>query len=510
MSLMKRSLAVLVTIVCCSSSAFAFSEDLCVKKLTGKLDSCNSVNCSPTEKDISKCNVNIVLKTAATTFFGVGRSMIHYDSIYVLAQAVGLRADLAYWLAVYNQMADLGSETHIFNNCGKTETDPKKLPVGFNGWVRTHFPSGGLAYHFATFYLPPGETEAPKGYTGIAPKRVGDDLDALYEGPLYALQQWALKDKLACTNGFTTANVVPTTSSEYSAYFSGDSCYEVDPSFSTKLIRGNIPVVYSEVLQLGPGNVPLSVYQGNQFADVGSESSESIQSCPTQDTTYASHYADQSISDACNVTPSASMAQLLKQGTGRLYKSATDVPVPLELAKMGLYLHVLQDRISHHQCGDVSYVTGPTDLSAQGETKAGFWWTYDLDACDSVWHAVGHYMEVGVDPVAMRTYTALSYAYDELKRFKAHLQEKVDKGGVENGSTDWFTDKNISKEAIIGAVITRGSERIDEGAVVIQASAYTLLKALSDASGLERVNKMRELITHHQLLQFDSDSDSCN
>ncbi|WP_051997195.1 hypothetical protein [Gordonia paraffinivorans] len=85
-------------------------------------------------------------------------------------------------------------------------------------------------------------------------------------------------------------------------------------------------------------------------------------------------------------------------------------------ARIGIYVHALGDRISHHECTDEGTIAPP----AQGRRS------FDIDLlqpdCDQGPHAVRHEYETGVDfhsldPHDRTTEAALSMVYDELVNF---------------------------------------------------------------------------------------------
>src|SRR5215217_5471567 len=46
-----------------------------------------------------------------------GRSMVHAESTFFIAQALGYRSDVAYWIAAYNEVTDYGQYVPI-DQCG--------------------------------------------------------------------------------------------------------------------------------------------------------------------------------------------------------------------------------------------------------------------------------------------------------------------------------------------------------------------------------------------------------
>lgn len=85
-------------------------------------------------------------------------------------------------------------------------------------------------------------------------------------------------------------------------------------------------------------------------------------------------------------------------------------------ARIGIYLHALGDRISHHVCTDAGTITPPSP------DRPEFRIDLNKPTCDQGPHAVRHEYETGVDfaglaPEDQTTEAALSMVYDELVDF---------------------------------------------------------------------------------------------
>lgn len=111
-----------------------------------------------------------------------------------------------------------------------------------------------------------------------------------------------------------------------------------------------------------------------------------------------------------------------RKTTGTLWKSPRPVPVPVQIARIGLYLHVLQDSSSHATyCGD-------DPPSAPGGCDPGTYMyrankdTIQLsfgNGCSNRPHIAGHAQETGSGdlPLPLRDYVALNNTVDELILF---------------------------------------------------------------------------------------------
>lgn len=366
--------------------AAAFSEDLCARSsadrsVTWITDCMQSATCAPGSSNTGACYVNVMWDAGQATARGNGRSMLHMDSTYILAQAVGFRWDIAYWLAAYDEVTDLG-EYVPFDRCGARLTDETLWAEPINGFQRTDASHGGFGYHFVTAFSQTGNGRDLAGVTGLYP----DVSDTLHEGMLSHLRRWAYEGAPGastapmCTNGFTAR--APSSAAPYM----NRACYDPLPGTGSQLIRGEVPLFTP-----GGTRAPFAAYNGDQYLMTSASG--------------ATLYFD-------------ALDAVLQGGSGTLQAGAdAGQPVPSVLARAGIYLHVLQDRISHHKCGDVSYVR-------QG--GAGYQYLYepigDPVQCTQDQHAWGHYQEIGQPTLPERTYAGLEYTYDELRALATTLR----------------------------------------------------------------------------------------
>jgi len=289
------------------------------------------------------------------------RSMIHADSIYLLAQAVGLDGRAAYFIAAYGDTPDKAGQFILMVSAsggGYTPyTDPLHatiaLPDLFRGSAR------GSAIHFPLF-------------TGEALKIVPD---SNHEG-VSRLRSWALGDGSGhfpppCIGGLTFP------SHPAKSYFIGEKCY-----------------VSSSALGFEGG-----ADRVNQTANVSLSGDTSFQS------------GDQPFSSPSSAKISAADKpvfaddlQGLLDGSPARFDGVR--PVPLALLKMGVYLHSLMDRVSHAPA--LTPLTVPA-TSPSSDFTGGLDWTIP--------HPYLHFEEVGIPTLSSRTEQALNLAYDELALF---------------------------------------------------------------------------------------------
>ncbi len=196
----------------------------------------------------------------------------------------------------------------------------------------------------------------PHDHTGQGPipgidGRAPDVTDADREKMLAQLRDWAFGEvSTICTGGFRTDGRCPT---------SGAS------------IRGDVPVLAVA------GAIPLDTLQGEQIVDEGGRGA-------------------------------------LDDVLGNLDAlfASTDSPVERRAAPLGVYLHALQDRVSHFRCGDASFSTGEAGQDVEI--------VFNQVECAQPVHALRHAWEVGVDPATVpederTTPAAPAITYDELR-----------------------------------------------------------------------------------------------
>ncbi len=359
---MRRALPVLAVVVTMfgglvagsPARAGAFAEDVCYTVTGAPAQSCGSLpkSCPLKEPTGPACRTAaLAALTEAAARPGSGRSLIHADSTYLAARAVGFSADDAYWIAAYDEATDLGSFAPkgidgkpVPNSAALTTSD-----VG--GLVRTNFDTGGLLFHFvATFKDQPNQTP-----DGLHP----NPRDAQHEILLAHLRRWAMAGPGSaaplCAGGFTT----PSAAGDIAT---GDSCF-----------GGSNPVPIRGALALkAPASIPFVTSTGLQVIS-GKVRSDQF--------------------DAW---------------VGGAQRSAD--------ARVGIYLHVLADRVSHHRCTDAAQIVIP----AHGDGR--FREDFDNPECDQGLHALRHLYETGVpfaqlDSADRTTEAALSLVYDELVAF---------------------------------------------------------------------------------------------
>lgn len=426
-----------------TTSAFAFLEDLCLPRRNsqGILTWCVRPEC-----DLGP-NRACPAQTADFATIQPGRSMVHHDSTYFIAQALGFRADVAYWIAAYNEVADYGQYVPI-DQCGvqaanqsaitnqKTnQTAPNTgrdyITAAFNGFVRTNTSTDGPLDHYVVNFSPNGEGTDVHGAGGVQSlyplyyPRPGYPvhIDDTYQKTLANFRQWAmLKSEdpgLLCTVGLVV----------------GEQCL-------TGTIMGRVP--FFPKADVG---VNINVAAGKKILNINGSDID--------------YYEE--------------LGAYLKdpaKTTGKLWLDRNPGPVPVQLARIGLYLHVLQDTSSHATyCGDdAPSPPGGTDagtymyLKTPDQVEVSFG-----SQCANSPHLAGHVQETGTgnNPLPLRDYVALNNTVDELIVF----------GNTVAKEHGWIVNPELLPPDVIGGKNAQGQSADDIKAAlvgtIVKGKAYS-------------------------------------
>lgn len=388
-----------------ATPVWAFSEDLCWQADGTGVTSCTPLpaECEPVGSSSAACLTRATAVFAAVRNFAHARSSVHVDATYLMAQAIGFPAEDAYWIAAYDEAVDLGSYEPV---------DLQGNPIGggalatavLDGLVRTNLGDGGVFFHFISPRA--GPLGQPPVVDGLHP----DLDDAQAEGFLVHLRAWAMAGsgtgRPACTDGLTVS-----TGSNLAL---GPSCF---------LRESGLPADIDGVISIfGPTAAAFATRSGSQVI----------------------------VSDASPNGPQ--YAESFDAVVGGGASRAAD-------ARLGIYLHALSDRISHHVCTDRTTLVGPSGLAR----------TFEVDLsnpdCTQGVHALRHVWEVGVDQQLLaaehRTLeAALSLAYTELVAF-AQARGVLRPGAEESVTRErWVADLRASVELFDGAARLRSLARL--------------------------------------------------
>jgi len=431
---MRRKNLIALTLILCLAAAtplHAFLEDLCLPRQQGGTLQWCIRPCPPGTDVNSTCPV----QTADFASIQQGRSMVHMDSTFFIAQSLGFRADVAYWIAAYNEVTDYSQYVPI-DQCGKQAANSVTIANGmtqqtvantgrnyitafFNGFQRTNQDTDGPLDHYVVSFSPNGQgtdVHGPQGVLGLYPLHYPKPgypvhIDDVYQKTLANLRQWAMmKTKepgLLCTAGLTD----------------GENC------LSGRMIIGSVPLL---------PQIPATAF--NIRVPAGKKV---LQYTSARDIDYyeelESYLSDRS------------------KTTGTLWKDPVPTPVPPQIAKIGLFLHVLQDSSSHATyCGD----DGPTPpggcdpgtymyQAANGHIQLSFG-----NGCANSPHLAGHAQETGTgdNSLPLRDYVALNNTVDELINFGNEVA-RHQKG--------WIINPELLPPDVVGGKNAQGKSAAD-------------------------------------------------
>ena len=312
-----------------------------------------------------------------------GRSLIHSDSVYIMARSVGFPVSQAYWMAAYSEATDLGKFAPRDMRGNLVPNAAELTTKDMSGLVRTHFTTGGFLFHLVPTLR---EAGSPKP-NGLAPNPM-DPREIM----LSHVRRWAWAGHGSavplCTGGFTN-RVGP------GDYSTGSECYGAP---------GSVPI-NGQYSLIDPVAIPYTIPTGRQILS----------------------------------------------GAVRSQDFDAWVGAPAPAARIGIYLHVLGDRISHHMCNDEATVTPPTPKSR------AFIENLDKPGCNQGVHSVRHEYETGVDfatlhPEDRTTEAYLSMAYDELVAFAR------ERGTLDARATSPAAKAAVTTNGLVPALQVRNPE----------------------------------------------------
>jgi hypothetical protein len=366
-------------------TANAFLEDLCQSRGSGPqaLGFCVRPVCPASFPPDRACPAQLL--DFAT--IKPGRSMIHADSTYFIAQALGYRADVAYWITAYNEVTDYGQYKPL-DQCGNEASAQNSgrnyIAAAFNGFVRTNLKTDGPLDHYIVSFSPNGQGTDVHGAGGVQslyPLHYPQPgypvhIDDTYQKTLANARQWAMRPGpepgTLCTVGLTSPN--------------GTDCL-------SGMITGSVPLIMKS-----SKGIPFNVPAGKKVLNYDKDTNTSV------------YYE--------------ALGAYLKdkrKTLGTLWKDSDSDSVPVQVARIGLYLHMLQDTSSHATyCGDDAPAppggSDPGTFMFISDPKINKVLVSFGSSCASSPHLASHVQETGTgnDPLPLRDYVALNNTVDEL------------------------------------------------------------------------------------------------
>ncbi len=357
-----------------SSTTWGFSEDICYyyKNPTDKTGPINPApfNCwdlqcrdgatSQAPNTASSCVVTGLARYADATFGGFhARNSIHFDITWLSARLHGMKEQDALKLAMFTEATDLGSYQH-YDYQGFPMTGA--VSDNINGVVRTNLATNGFWLHFVPWKKANGSTQNSSELT-YTPNTGSASPYPAQEVPLAHLRAWAFGlQKDLCEFGMT------------------DTQEAIGNCLKSNTLYYDLPIL------AGPNNVvDIRIQPKEQPMLLGWQRiNQTTADCDTRDC-YNRDYAS------------------VKAGT---------------IEALGIYLHAMGDRISHHYCSDESYISNIWTGEGTPKTPADYYLFYP-DICGTAAHVSLHYPETGQAALPERSRDAVNYAYQEIAAWMA-------------------------------------------------------------------------------------------
>jgi hypothetical protein len=427
---------VLVAAVLClqASPASAFGVDVCynapdsglapIRNCIGVEEVCRTSNLSPPLElgcRVAATADSLSGLSGGNSIIG-GRSLLHSDSTYLMAQLIGFTPWQAYQVMIYNEATDQ-SDYFPFGQDGRQMLSDEEIAGcrsnwGYamprycwvitpevNGLYKFNDEDGGMLLHLHARLSPDGSQPPAIGF----PADYFSSANAPYEPLINNLRDWAFDRRPdACVAGI----VARTSKSDRAT----PRCEVRD-----RVIKSPQSFFAAGVSQL---QIPFSSQLGRLVVN--------------RDERGTVHASDRSFQDYI-------------------------APHQLGFAKLGVFLHALGDRISHHMCTDRSWF--------QREASGDYNSRYDQVACAQGSHFLWHAWEQGTEQergnLEVRYQTlrpALESVYDQLLA-SARLRGLPVNGGI---------DKQVIIDRLVAVLgIFDPQQRLD--AMVMLMEEYKVL-----------------------------------
>ena len=477
-----RTAAILIALsLAIAQPAYAFLEDICLPRPGSPPGApivwCVDPNCLNQPDPNTACSDQVFQFLTVTP----GRSMVHMDATFFLAQALGYRSDVAYWIAAYNEVSDFGEYAPI-DQCGVLAsrgtggTAPNSgsnfVAASFNGFKRTNQQTDGPLNHLVANFSPNGQGTDVHGAGGVQslypfyyPRPGYPNIDAVYQRTLADLRQWSMQPSttagVLCAGGMRNA--------QNTACLTGGN------------IVGEVPVLENPDQPTVALNVPL----GNKVLNFD-QTTDTV----TYHTELGAWLADTS------------------RTTGTLWKSTPAVAVPVQVARFGIYLHSLQDATSHATyCGDAA--PSPPGGCDRGtfmfQTGNNVEVRYG-NTCATGSHVAGHVQETatGTKALPLRDYVALNNTIDELVEF-GNKVAKLQSGWIINSELlpPDVTGGRNGQGKNVGDLKAELVGTLTSGTPYSRAETYTsaiLTNSLQVVDALARLQAMNKALADYSTL----------
>lgn len=375
------------------SNSYSFGVDVCFNspKTSPIIQNCINVDASCRTSNLTalqeiSCRVTALTDSlsglsGSNNIIG-GRSLIHSDSTYLMAQLIGFTPWQAYQMMIYDEATDQ-SDYVPYNQDGLqmlTDDDisncrthwgasmPNQcllITQALSGIYKFNYNTGGMLLHLHARFSPDGTPPPKLSY----PTNYLSDANKPYEMVLNNFRQWVFNERSdACSAGVLSSD----------ATFDANGALCSDPSFSLH------SPMYFFAPGFSPKPIPFVTTLGSLIIN------ESTPNTLATDTSLNAYIA----------------------------------PHDVTFAKPGIFLHVLADRYSHHLCTDNSYFYQKTD----GNYNSIYSKTFCAQGNHFLWHAWEQGTNQKTANLASPYQTmqpALEAIFDQLVAYRMYLGKPI-------------------------------------------------------------------------------------
>ncbi len=411
-------IAATATVLVLPLPASAFSEDICYawrntekSKLKPQPFNCWDVECQDANAEYNpnrSCGgsgLQTYIEAAVKGGYHT-RNMLHYDVVWLFARLLGMSKEDADVVAAYSEAPDQGSYQH-YDYLGEGVVSATSDNI--DGLYRTNFATNGFWLHYVPWQRLTGMTQQVMPLTFFERNNASRTPFGSHEAPLNHLRAWAFNQRSdLCEFGILTTPEDPSS-----------AC--INSGGSSRSLTYTVPVVG---FTAKPEPLTLSWQRASKL--------------PTP---------------PCDITSGSSERNTCYQQSWASGKKGS-------LMALGIYLHAMDDRLSHAACTDPSGIRRLLNSN------------YELDygnACGQGVHAVLHYEETGHAPTPDRSINALRFSFLEID--------------------SWLTAMNYARQPVARVAnfpeVSRNNVEAIAGLVrpaVERGNAWGRIKALCKAS----------------------------
>ncbi|MCK9635911.1 MAG: hypothetical protein M0R41_06510 [Methylobacter tundripaludum] len=393
--------ALIVASVFAPSAAHAFSEDICFHYVDPQAKSgdvipyafnCWNVQCTDSPKPENAPAGCVVKGTGrylkATIEKGLhARNTLHFDSLFLFSRMLGLSFDDAFDTAAYSEATDLVGGYVNTDQYGKAMTARKT--DNLQGITRLNTQTGGYSYHFVPWLRTEDHALSTSLTYDKAYLRHGQTSPyANSEALINHLRVWAFgRRQTLCDFG-----LIKDQNNPLSACFSEDD---------KKTIFVSIPYVFIDCDKCRGENTFKVAWQKISPTNAG----------------------------ACTDIDSDNTAEVC------VYDPDYAAKIHGTPKSLGIYLHVMADRLSHDHCTNPAFITEGWDRKQPMPEKMAAGTDYSVwfpDSCGTINHMEKHYPETGHKKLPLRSVKTLAFSYLEIqdwvkasKYFASHPQQRA-------------------------------------------------------------------------------------